>query len=217
MEGRRSADRYRSVLVRFRLLPSDDKFFDLFSAAAENVADCARQLQALLHNEGGGLSSIIACEHRGDDLTQEILRRLNTSFVTPFDREDIHALAEHLDDVVDDMMEVAYRLDLGDRDLAAMPELQDQAEVLVQLGAEVATTINLLESMKGLGPHLDAIDRLESEGDVIYRDALRRLYSDDFKARATLYWKDVVETMERALDSMEDISDVVEAIVLKHA
>jgi hypothetical protein len=98
-----------------------------------------------------------------------------------------------------------------------MPELQDQAEVLVQLGAEVATTINLLESMKGLGPHLDAIDRLESEGDVIYRDALRRLYSDDFKARATLYWKDVVETMERALDSMEDISDVVEAIVLKHA
>lgn len=204
--------------MRFRLLPSDDRFFDLFSLAAENVAECARQLQALLRSEdGAALSSIIACEHRGDDLTHEILRRLNTSFVTPFDREDIHALAEELDDVVDDMLEVAYRLDLGDRDLAAMPELQDQADVLVQLGAEVATIISMLESMKGLGPHLDAIDRLESEGDVIFRDALRRLYSDDFKARATLYWKDVVETMERALDSMEDISDVVEAIALKHA
>lgn len=203
--------------MRFRLLPSDDKFFELFTLAAENVAECARQLQSLLRSQGVGLSSIIACEHRGDDLTQDILRRLNTSFVTPFDREDIHALAEHLDDVVDDMLEVAYRLDLGDRDLSAMPELQDQADVLVQLGAEVAETVRLLESMKGLGPHLDAIDRLESEGDVIYRDALRRLYSDDFKARATLYWKDVVETMERALDSMEDISDVVEAIMLKHA
>jgi uncharacterized protein Yka (UPF0111/DUF47 family) len=68
-----------------------------------------------------------------------------------------------------------------------------------------------------LAPHLDAIDRLESEGDQIYRNALRRLYSDEFKARVTLYWKDVVETMEAALDTIEDISDVVEAIVLKHA
>ena len=74
-----------------------------------------------------------------------------------------------------------------------------------------------LRSMDGLQPLLDAVDRLESEGDAIYRQALRRLYSDEFKARATLYWKDVVETMEHALDTMEDISDVVEAIALKHA
>ena len=85
------------------------------------------------------MESIVACEHRGDELTKEILRRLNTSFVTPFDREDIHALAEELDDVVDDMLEVAHRLDLGDRDVAAMPELLQQADVLVQLGDEVAS------------------------------------------------------------------------------
>ena len=210
-------DRYRPAPVRFRLIPTDDKFFELFTSAASNVADCARQLRALLDRAGPGLGSIIACEQRSDELTKEILRRLNTSFVTPFDREDIHALAEELDDVVDDMLEVAHRLDLGDRDVSAMPELREQADVLVQLGDEVLAMIGRLESMKGLGPHLDAIDALEWDGDKLYRHALRRLYRDDFKAKATLYWKDVVETMERAMNSMEDISDVVEAIVLKHA
>ena len=100
--------------MRFRLLPSDDKFFDLFNAAATNVADCSRRLRELLEQPGPGgsatIDAVIACEQRGDELTRDVLRRLNTSFVTPFDREDIHALAEEIDDVVDDMLEVAYRL-----------------------------------------------------------------------------------------------------------
>jgi uncharacterized protein Yka (UPF0111/DUF47 family) len=145
------------------------------------------------------------------------MRRLNTSFVTPFDREDLHALAEELDDVVDDMLEVAYRLELGDRDVAAMPELKQQADILVQMAVEVVAMTAGLRSLKDLQPHLDAVDRLESEGDTIYRHALRRIYSDDFKARAGLYWKDVIEAMEHALDTMEDYSDVVEAVALKHA
>ena len=103
--------------VRFRLLPSDDRFFDLFNAAATNVAACSRRLRELLEQPGPGgsatIDAVIACEQRGDELTRDILRRLNTSFVTPFDREDIHALAEELDDVVDDMLEVAYRLELA--------------------------------------------------------------------------------------------------------
>ncbi len=207
--------------MRFRLLPTDDKFFDLFNAAAANVADCGRRLRELLEQPGPGgsasIDAVIACERRGDELTRDIMRRLNTSFVTPFDREDIHALAEELDDVVDDMLEVAYRLQLGDREVAVMPELKQQADVLVVMGDEVVQMVAGLESMQGLRPHLDAVDRLESEGDSIFRQALRRLYSDDFKARATLYWKDVVEAMENALDTMENISDIVEAISLKHA
>jgi predicted phosphate transport protein (TIGR00153 family) len=207
--------------VRFRLLPADEGFFDLFNAAASNVVECGRRLRELLDQSGFGgdatIDAVIDCERRGDEVTRDIMRRLNTSFVTPFDREDIHALAEELDDVVDDMLEVAHRLDLGDRDVASMPELKQQADVLVLMADEVAKMVVGLRSMQGLRPHLDAVDRLESEGDVIYRQALRRLYSDEFKARATLYWKDVVEAMERALDTMEDISDVVEAIALKHA
>jgi predicted phosphate transport protein (TIGR00153 family) len=207
--------------VRFRLLPTDDGFFDLFNDAATNVVDCSRRLRELL--EGAGpqgstpLAEVIDFEQRGDELTRTIMRRLNTSFVTPFDREDIHALAEELDDVVDDMLEVTLRLDLGDGDVTAMPELKQQADVLVSMAESVALMVAGLRSMEGLQPHLDAVDRLESEGDGIYRQALRRLYSDEFPPRATLYWKDVVETMEHALDTMEDISDVVEAIALKHA
>jgi predicted phosphate transport protein (TIGR00153 family) len=207
--------------VRFRLLPSDDRFFELFNDAATNVAACARRLRELVTAGGPEdaevLTAVVECEQRGDELTREIMRRLNTSFVTPFDREDIHALAEELDDVVDDMLEVGYRLELGDRDVSAMPELKQQADVLVLMTDEVVAMIAALESMKGLRPHLDAVDRLESEGDLIFRHALRRLYSDEFKARATLYWKDVVEAMEHAIDTLEDISDVVEAIALKHA
>ena len=82
---------------------------------------------------------------------------------------------------------------------------------------EVAALVGGLKTMKGLGPHLDEIDRLETVGDGVYREALRRLYSVEFKAKATLYWKDVTEAMEDAIDAMEDISDIAEAIVLKHA
>ena len=128
-----------------------------------------------------------------------------------------NALAEEIDDVVDDMLEVAYRLELADKDTATMPELKQQAEVLVQMADEVVAMIAGLEPMQGLQPHLDAVDRLESEGDAIYRHALRRIYSDEFKARTSLYWKDVVESMEDALNTIEDISDVVEAIALKHS
>ena len=203
------------------MLPTDDGFFDLFNEAAVNVVECSRRLREILETAKLGadasIDSIIDCERRGDEVTRTIMRRLNTSFVTPFDREDIHALAEELDDVVDDMLEVALRLDLGDPDITAMPELKKQADVLVSMADEVALMIAGLRSMNGLQPHLDAVDRLESEGDAIYRDALRRLYSDELKTRATMYWKDVVETMEHALDTMEDISDVVEAIALKHA
>jgi predicted phosphate transport protein (TIGR00153 family) len=207
--------------VRFSLLPTDDRFFELFDEAAANVEECSRQLRDLLAHTGPdgdvAIEPIIACERRGDELTHTIVQRLGTSFVTPFDREDIHALAEELDDAVDDMLEVAYRIDLTDHGIAAMPELKQQADVLVQIAGEVVALVAGLEKMQGLQPHLDAVGRLESEGDTIYRQALRRLYSDDLPVRAAFYWKDVIEAMEQALDTMEDISDVVEGIVLKHA
>ena len=203
--------------MRFRLLPTDDRFFSLFNDAAANMANCARRLRELLDGAEDGLAAVVDCERRGDELIRDILRRLNTSFVTPFDREDIHALAEQLDDVVDDVMEVGYRLELGNRDVAAMPELKLQADLLVQMADETVALVSRLESMKGTAPHLDALDRLESEGDTIYRLALARLYSGELKASATLYWKDVVEALENALDALEDASDVIEGIVLKHA
>ena len=203
--------------MRFRLLPTDDKFFDLFADAAANVAVCARHLREGLEGGEGSLDAVIACERRGDEITRDILQRLNTSFVTPFDREDIHALAEELDDVVDDVLDVVHKLRIGEGDIDKVPELKEQADLLVRMADECVELIAKLESMKGVRPHLDAVDALETEGDQLFRRALGRLFSGELDALAALRWKDVVESLEAALNTLEDVSNVVESIVLKHA
>jgi hypothetical protein len=206
--------------MRFRLLPTDDKFFDLFRDAAANVADGAGRLRELLGDGvdiDAGHRRVVECERLGDEITKTILTRLNSTFVTPFDREDIHALAEELDDVVDDLLEVAHRIKLTSLAQPMLPELKQQADLLVQMAAETVSLIDQLESMKGVRPFLDAVDRLESEGDTVYRQALARLFSGEYDALDVVRWKDVVESMEAALNTVEDISNVVEAIVLKHA
>jgi uncharacterized protein len=204
--------------MKFRLLPTDEGFFSLFDDAAANVATCAGALARLLADPAGSpaVAEVIDGERRGDAITGQILKRLDTSFVTPFDREDIHALAEEIDDVVDDMQTVAQRVEL----LAVgrtVPWLTRQADLLVALAAEAVGLMGKLKSMKGLGPHLEAIDRLESEGDRIYNEALAHLFSGEFDALDVLRWKDLVEAMEAAINTMEDIGDVVESIMLKHA
>ncbi len=205
--------------MRFRLVPTDDKFFALFSASAANVARCARALQVLLADLGrlpDNIGVVKAAEQEGDELTRTILHRLNSTFVTPFDREDIHALAEELDDVVDDMWAVADLLNVVRVDVF-LPEVKEQADVLVRMADATVELIGMLERMNGVRPHLDAIDRLESEGDAIYRRALGHLFSGEFPALEVLKWKDIIEAMEAALNTIEDISNVVESIVLKHA
>jgi uncharacterized protein len=205
--------------LRFRLVPADDRFLELFCESAGNAAACARVLQELLNNLDDlphQLEAVKALERQGDEVTRSIMRLLNTTFVTPFDREDIHALAEELDDVVDDMLAVAALLNLF-RVTEILPELKEQADVLVQMADEAVLLLGQLRSMKGVEPHLEAIDQLETQGDDIYRRALGRLFSGEFKALEVLKWKDVVEAMEAALNTLEDISDIVESIVFKHA
>ena len=205
--------------MRFRLVPTDDGFFDLFRDSSQNVVECAQRLKELIddfndvetkHNR------IVDCERKGDEFTRTTLRRLSSTFVTPFDREDIHALAEELDDVVDDMLAVSYLLQLsGVSEL--LPEVKEQADVMVAMAQEVNGLMERLEKMKGVEPHLDAIDRLESEGDAIYRRTMARLFSGEYDALDVLKWKDIIEALEAALNTLEDIGDVVESIVFKHA
>jgi predicted phosphate transport protein (TIGR00153 family) len=205
--------------VRFRLVPTDDRFFALFSESATNAAECARRVRDLIADPADSQakhSKVVECERRGDDLTDAILDRLNKSFVTPFDREDIHALAEELDDVVDDMLEVSHRLQLSTRS-QPLPELKEQADLLVQMAEEAVSLMEKLSSMRGVQAHLETIDRLESEGDSLYRRTLAHLFSGEYDALDVLRWKDIVEAMEAALNTLEDVSNVVEGIVLKHA
>jgi uncharacterized protein Yka (UPF0111/DUF47 family) len=121
-----------------------------------------------------------------------------------------------LDDVVDDIYQVGALLRIipvGE----PLPELIEQAELCVKMAAEVVALIERLESMKDMKGLLESIDRLESEGDAVYRRALKRLFSGEFEALEVIKWKDVISAMENALNALEDIGDVVESIVLKHA
>jgi predicted phosphate transport protein (TIGR00153 family) len=204
--------------MRFRLVPTDDRFFDLFNDSAKNAEECAKRLLELVADpHGPGLfERVIECERRGDQLTTDILHRLDTTFVTPFDREDIHALAEELDDVVDDLHQVGALLQIIPL-AEPLPELVEQAQVAVRMASETVLLIDRLESMKDTKGLLESIDRLESDGDAVYRRALGRLFSGEFEALEVIKWKDIISAMEGALNTIEDISDVVESIVLKHA
>jgi predicted phosphate transport protein (TIGR00153 family) len=205
--------------VRFRLVPTDEGFFPLFNQAAENLADAARQLRDLLaefENVRSKHAQIDDCERKGDQLTHAILRRLDSSFVTPFDREDIHALTEKLDDVVDDIQAVSELLLLHDVEepLSGVGEIVD---VLVKAAEANVSLIAKLPKLKGLEADLEAIDRLESEADRLYRQTVAHLFSGDFNAFDVLRWKDIVEAIEDAVNKVEGVSDIVEGIALKHS
>jgi predicted phosphate transport protein (TIGR00153 family) len=205
--------------LRFRLIPRDDGFFPLFDQAAENLVDGARLLRDLIdqfEDVHAKHARINDCERRGDELTRTILRRLDQSFVAPFDREDIHALTEQIDDVVDDIQAVSELLLLHDVD-EPISEVQELTDVLVKAAEANVALIGKLSRLRGLEPDLDAIDRLESEADKIYRRSVAHMFSGDFNAFDVLRWKDIVESIEDSVNGLENISDIVRGIALKHS
>ncbi len=205
--------------MRFRLVPRDEGFFPLFDAAAENVAECARRLRSAigdLTDLEAKRSLVAECEKRGDELTSTILKRLNSSFVTPFDREDIHALTEKLDDVVDDMQAACDLLVLHNV-TEPLPDIKEMGDILVRAAEANLSLISKLPRLRGLDADLVAIDELESSADQVYRRSVAHLFSGDYDAFAVLKWKDVVESIEAAVNAIEHISDIVESIALKHA
>lgn len=205
--------------MRFRLVPRDEGFYPLFNDAARNLADSARLLRELVDSFPDGeksLKRINECERRGDELTREILRRLHSSFVTPFDREDIHALTEELDDAVDDIQAAADLLILHNVD-KPLPEMRDLADILVQAAETNCLLVAKLPTLRGLDRELEEIDQLETAADKVYRRSVAHLFSGEFKAFAVLKWKDVVDAVEGSVNSIENISDIVESIALKHA
>lgn len=205
--------------VRFRLVPRDDGFFPLFDQAAENLADGARLLRDLIdqfEDVHAKHARINDCERRGDELTRTILQRLDQSFVAPFDREDIHALTEQIDDVVDDIQAVSELLVLHDVD-EPLPEVRELTDVLVKAADANVTLVAKLSRLRGLDGDLDAIDRLESEADKIYRRSVAHMFSGDFNAFDVLRWKDIIESIEASVNGLESISDIIRGIALKHS
>jgi uncharacterized protein len=205
--------------VRFQLRPSDPTFYDLFTLSAQNLVDGARLLAEML--PAGPERPAIAqkmhdAEHRGDEATHDIVRRVNSTFVTPFDREDIYRLAAGLDDVMD-FMEEAVDL-IGLYELGELPsELASQVDVLQRAAELTAEAMPRLRTMKDLEEYWIEINRLENDGDKSYRRIVAKLFNGSFDALTVLKLKGVVDSLEAAIDAFESVANTVEQIAVKES
>ena len=204
-------------MARLRLIPREESFFDLFEELANKVQQGADSLLDLLENYSDldrKAGRVLDIEHEGDELTHEVMRRLNTSFITPFDREDIHRLASNLDDVLDHIEATAEYLQLHKIE-QPLPQMVQLAKTLATAAAITASAMPGLRKMKNLETYWIEINRLENEGDRAYRRTIAELFSGDYKAMDVLKWKDIIEEIETAVDRLEDVANTIEGIVLK--
>jgi predicted phosphate transport protein (TIGR00153 family) len=206
-------------VARFSLVPKDRVFFDLFVEAGQNTLRTSKLLRDMIvaWPEDKGLSrDILKAEQEGDRITHDIIQRLNTTFVTPIDREDIYGLASQLDDVVDYTEEVAdfmglYRIE------APMDQAQALAEVLVKSCEQLYGLLQNLRGFKDLEHYWIEIHRLENDGDRIYRDAVASLFADRVDPMVVIRWRDIFLRLERAIDATETSASIIEGIVIKNA
>jgi uncharacterized protein Yka (UPF0111/DUF47 family) len=206
--------------VKLNLVPRTSAFYDLFAEAGENALEAARKAEKRFReypNPSVSQDDIKAIEHRGDDLTRDLIQLLNTQYVTPFDREDIYALATALDDVVDHIDEATDLLDLYRIDVTAAPALE-QCRILVGAVEHLADALNRLKGRKGAQEALVALKRLEDEGDRVVRDAIASLFQDSrIEPLVVIRWKDVFDALEDSIDACETAANVVGNILVKNA
>jgi predicted phosphate transport protein (TIGR00153 family) len=198
--------------------PKEREFFDLFEAAGTNCVRAAELLERMLRqwpDHGELARDVIVCEQEGDRITHDIIQRLNQSFVTPFDREDIIALASGLDDIVDYIEEVADFLGLY-RIEAPMDQAQELATVLAQSCRAVASAIPRLRALKDIREFTVEVNRLENDGDRIQREAIASLFERGIDPMMVIRWKDIFERLEDAIDSTETAINILEGIIIKN-
>jgi predicted phosphate transport protein (TIGR00153 family) len=203
----------------FSLIPREEAFFDLFKQAAHNMIEGSRLLKDMMedfHDPVQKAKRIKEVEHVGDGLTHDIARRLNQTFITPIDREDIHDLASALDDILDVVEDIADRFVLYK---VAHPTEQAVAlaNILYQSAVEVGATVELLGK-----PHSDVnecsvrVNSLENEADRVSRDAISQLFEKETDPIAVIKWKEIYENFEAGTDRCEDVANILERIALKH-
>ena len=203
--------------MRLRFRPVDAAFYDLFAESAQHLVLGAGLLRDMLNGTGDRAATaklMREAEHAADETTHAIVRRVNSTFVTPLDREDIYALASGLDDVMD-MMDEAVDLILLYEVKEIPAELAEQVEVIQRCAEVTADAMPRLRSMKNLDEYWIEINRLENAGDKSYRRILANLFGGDFKAVEILKLKDIVESLEGAIDAFEKVANTVEQIAVK--
>ena len=205
--------------MRLRLTPSDDSFYGMFAASADNLVAAADVLAEMIPasaNREKLADQMKDLEHTGDTITHRVFRQLNSSFITPFDREDIYSLASNLDDVMDALEAAADLIVLTN--LGLLPrEMQRQVELCQKAAAETATAMKRLKSLADLEPYWIEVNRLENEADKTYRKLVSRLYGGEFDALTVLKLKEVADNLEAAADAFEHVANVVETIAVKES
>jgi uncharacterized protein len=205
--------------VPFRLTPRDNAFYSMFTEAGRNVAEATDVLAGLLDpnaNREAIAKQLREREHAGDAVTHRIMRQLNTSFVTPFDREDIYRLASALDDVVDAIEGAADFIVLAD--VGKLPPLMSEQITLLQRSAnETAEAMARLSTLSDLEPYWIEVNRLENEADRVYRKLLSKLFSGDYDALTMVKLREVADGFEEAADALEHVAHAVESIAVKES
>lgn len=202
-----------------RLMPQDGEFFTLFQKQAENIVSGAATFAIMLEQYTDvpeQVRAIKAIEHSGDEITHQIFRKLNQTFITPFDREDIHELCSTMDDVIDLIDAAASRFVLYriDKVRAGSVEL---AKVLTVATMELSAAIHSIPSPEKALQRVIEINRLENESDRICRTLIARLFEEEKDPVMIIKWKEIFEVVETAVDKCEDVSNVIETIILKNA
>jgi uncharacterized protein len=205
--------------VRLRLIPREERFFDMFVEDVANVLGGARLLEAMLRsydNIERRAREIREAEHRGDEISHDIGHRLESTFVTPFDREDIHGLISALDDVLDYIEETA--------DTFVLYRIAAPTAVAVELSAIIVRQCELLHDalshlrgFKDLEKYWIEVHRLENEGDLVGRQAIAGLFDNDADAIEIIKWRKIYNVLEETIDKCEDVANIIERIVVKHA
>jgi predicted phosphate transport protein (TIGR00153 family) len=205
--------------MQFRLRPRENAFFELIAQTGQNIAEAGELLSELAAADADRPAIAAAMrdhEHRGDAITHQILRLLNKSFVTPFDREDIYRLASTLDDVIDALDEATDFLDLAN--VGQLPSLiADQIQVIRRACGETGQAMDRLDTLADLEPYWIEVNRLENQADQIHRQILSQLFSGEYDVLAMLKIREVADLLENAADALEHVAHAVETIAVKES
>jgi uncharacterized protein len=198
---------------------ADQEFFDFFDRAGENIVRAADLLDRMLARYPDSrelIHEIRDCEQNGDRIVHEVIRRMNQTFVTPIDREDILDLTSALDDIVDYIEEVADYLEVYKVE-APMEQSQRMARILLEATRQIGAAIPLMRGFRDANRHIIETHRLENEGDRVLREAVGALFEEGTNPMVVIRWKDIFERLENAIDATEKAASIIEGIIIKNA
>ena len=203
-----------------KLLPREEQYFTLFAQMTSYINDAAKTLVEMLSQRDGNYQEYVqrikSIEHACDDLTHTVSTRLNQSFITPFDREDIYMMSKALDDVVDLIDSAARAVVMYDIHEVTEPAKQ-LAGVIQRMALQLNEVVSILSKPKGVTERLVELHRLENEGDDIYHRAVATLFHERGDPLEVIKWKDVYEKLEAAIDRCENVANIIEGVIIKHS